>query len=187
MLPLQQLVPEQLPSLQVSLPHPPPKASKGPSKASGRGVEVAKGKEAGLGKAQPESKIKDKEAKTLPETQGLEAAPKAKDATPKAKETTSKAADPHVSQPANKEDPSPAKAQLRTFSFNVPFLLLWQLAIIYNIFFFCSMKRHQLLLLWTFVFLAIFVSGWLQLLFCSLLRLQIDDASKGGHPYFNKS
>ena len=59
-------------------------------------MEVVKGKEAGLGKAQPEDKGKGKEAKTLPKTQGLEATPKA--------------ADPHVSQPASKEDPPPTKA-----------------------------------------------------------------------------
>ena len=60
-------------------------------------MEVAKGKEADLGKAWPEDKGKGKEAKTLPETQGPEAAPKAKDAAPKAKETAPKATNPHVS------------------------------------------------------------------------------------------
>ena len=66
-------------------------------------MEDAKGKEAGLGKAQPEDKGKGKEANTLSKTQG----PKA---TPKAKETAPKAVDPHVSQLASKEDPPLAKA-----------------------------------------------------------------------------
>lgn len=59
--------------------------------------------EAGMGKACLEDKGKGKEATTQPETQGLEAALKAM-------ETASKAADPHVSQPASKEDPLLAKA-----------------------------------------------------------------------------
>ena len=63
---------EQLPSTQAPLP--PPKASKGPGKASdqGQGVEVAKGKEA---KALP--KAKDLEA-----NRGKEAAPKTKGSKP---------------------------------------------------------------------------------------------------------
>ena len=73
-------------------------------------MEVGKGKEAGLGKAQPEYKGKGKEAKTLPKTQGPEA-------TPKAKETTPKAADPHVSQPASKEDPPSGQSLAQDFSF----------------------------------------------------------------------
>ena len=59
---------------------------------------MAKGKKVGLGKAWPEDKRKGKEAKTQPETQGPEVAPKAK-------ETAPKAADLHVSQPTSKEDP----------------------------------------------------------------------------------
>ena len=53
---------EQPPTTQVSLP--PPEATKGPSKAGdpGHGVEVAKGKEAGQGKARPKDKGKGKEA-----------------------------------------------------------------------------------------------------------------------------
>ena len=105
-------------------------------------MEVAKGKEAGLGKAQPEDKGKGKEAKTLPKTQGPEA-------TPKAKETTPKAADPHVSQPASKEDPPPTKAQLRIFLFSLLFVLtflflLWPFAIIHDVSFFFLMKIYQL-------------------------------------------
>ena len=80
----------------------------------GRGVEVAKGKEAGQGKARPEDEEKGKEAKSLLETKG----PKA---TPKVKKTTPKAADPHVSQLANKEDPPRANAQLRIFLFSLFF------------------------------------------------------------------
>nr|POE78855.1 hypothetical protein CFP56_59908 [Quercus suber] len=99
------LTPKQLPIAQASLP--PPEASKGLGKANdpGHGVEVAKGKEAGQGRAWPHNKGKGKEAKTLPETQGPEVAPKAKDATSKAKETTPRAADPPVSQPTSKDDP----------------------------------------------------------------------------------
>ena len=48
----------------------PPEAPKGPSKAGdqGRGGEVAKGKEAGLGKTRPEDKGKGKEVKTQLDT-----------------------------------------------------------------------------------------------------------------------
>ena len=86
----------------------------------------------------------------LPEAKGLEAAlklkdatPKAKDATPKAKEAdpkskevNPKATNPLISQPGNKDDPLPAKAQFRIFSFTYCYLfifvcnfpLLWQFA-----------------------------------------------------------
>ena len=65
--------PELLPTTQASLP--PLETSKGPGKASdqGQGVEVAKGKKAGQGRARLEDKGKGKEAKTLPETKGPEA------------------------------------------------------------------------------------------------------------------
>ena len=98
---------EQPPTTQVSLP--PPEATKGPSKAGdpGHGVEVAKGKEAGQGKARPKDKGK-----------GKEAAPKIKEfklVKPQAmaqekKATLGKVADPYVSQPVNKENPPPTKA-----------------------------------------------------------------------------
>ncbi|XP_030928178.1 uncharacterized protein LOC115954460 [Quercus lobata] len=76
-----------------------------------------------FGGSQPEDKGEGKEVKPLPKAKDPEAALKLKDATPKAKDIAPKAKEadsksketnpatvPFVSQPGNKEDPSPAKA-----------------------------------------------------------------------------
>lgn len=109
MLPLQQLCLSSFLALRSLSPPPPPplRLLKGlarlVTKAGGGEGEVAKRKEAGLGEARPEEKGRGKEAKTEPEIQGLDVAPKAKEIAPKV-------ANPHVSQPASKKDTPPTKA-----------------------------------------------------------------------------
>ena len=94
-------------------------------------MEVAKGKEAGQGRAQLEDKGKGKKAKIVPKTkgpevdQGKEVAPKTKESklvkphavAQEKKAASGKAANPPVSRPASKEDPPPTKAQPRIFLF----------------------------------------------------------------------
>ena len=120
---------EQPSITQASLPLT--EVSKGPGKTSdqGQGVEVAKGKGTGQGGSRPEDKGKGKgkEVQPLLEVKGPKATLKLKDVTPKAKDAVSKVKDvdsqskeadpkatnPPVSQPSNKDDPPPAKAQLQ--------------------------------------------------------------------------